>query len=150
MQSLEPRVLPPHVETNRELARSSVSLAPLVVSRLSSSGYSSSTASSVAVNCVTSGCPIPTCRMTHTQIELAVISTRTVSVARGGVVSTLRRTVCEDSHKQPSNQLYRCHKHKHSTSCSLDRRSNTYPAPVQRTCESAGLQSCLVLFPPRF
>src|SRR6266699_5888748 len=150
MQSLGLRVLPPQVETNHERPRSSVSLAPLVVSRLSSSGHSSSTVSSALANCVTNGCPIPTCLMTHTQTELAATLTRTASVARGGVVSTLRRTVCADSRKQRSNQLHRSHKRKHSTSCNRDPRSSTVPAPVQRTYASAGLLSCLVLFPHRF
>lgn len=150
MQSLEPRLLHPHVETNHERPRSSVSLAPLVVSRLSYSGHSSSTVLSVAVNCVTNGCPIPICRMTHTQTELAAILTRTASVARGGVVSTLRRTVCADSHKQRSHQSYRWYKRKHSTSCNRDRRSSPVPAPVQRIYVSAGHRSCLVPFLHRF
>ena len=150
MSSLGPRVLSLHVETNHERPQSSVWLAPLVALHLSSSGYLSSMVSSAAVNCVTNGCPIPTCRMTHTRTELAAILIKTALVARGGVVSTLQRTVCADNHKQQSTQLYPWHKRKHSTSGNRNRRFSIVLAPAQRTYASAGLQSCLVLFPPRF
>ena len=148
MKSLGRVRVVPHVETIHERPRLSVSLAPLVVSRLSSSGYSFSTVSSVAVNCVTNGCLIPICRITRTQTELAASLTRTAWAAHGGVVSTLRRTVCADNRKQRSNQLYRWHQRKHITSCNRNRRSSTVPAPVRRIY--AGLQSCLVPFPHRF
>jgi hypothetical protein len=50
--------------------------------------------SGAAGYCITRGCPIPTCRKTHAQTELALSLIRTVSAAREGVVYFAETVLC--------------------------------------------------------